>query len=62
MSRTPYSPFVLKATAPEPWNAGRGVGTVGVAAAVVSSWVSGGSSRVWFRGPVAALGVVPNPE
>ena len=23
MSRTPYSPFVLKETAPEPWKAGR---------------------------------------
>jgi hypothetical protein len=23
MSRTPYSPFVEKATAPVPWNAGR---------------------------------------
>jgi hypothetical protein len=23
MSRTPYSPFVLKATAPDPWNVAR---------------------------------------
>src|SRR5438309_6120906 len=37
MSRTPYSPFVLKAMAPEPWNAGR-------AAAVGISCVRGGSS------------------
>jgi hypothetical protein len=30
MSRTPYSPFVLKETAPLPWKAGRvlGVGVV----------------------------------
>ena len=30
MSRTPYSPFVLKATAPEPWNAGLVGGACGV--------------------------------
>jgi hypothetical protein len=28
MSRTPYSPFVLKATAPVPWKAGRVVRVV----------------------------------
>src|SRR4051794_8021733 len=39
MSRTPYSPFVLNATAPEPWNAGRW-GAMGA----VGSCVSGGSS------------------
>jgi len=40
MSLTPYSPFVLKATAPEPWN-GRRVCGAGVA---VISLVRGGSS------------------
>src|SRR5213593_3929256 len=40
MSRTPYSPFVLKATAPEPWN-GRRVCGAGVA---VISLVRGRSS------------------
>jgi hypothetical protein len=30
MSRTPYSPFVEKATAPLPWKLGRGVAGVGV--------------------------------
>jgi hypothetical protein len=34
MSRTPYSPFVLNAIAPEPWKAGRWVLEAG-------SWLSG---------------------
>jgi hypothetical protein len=38
MSRTPYSPFVLKETAPLPWNAGRVLG------GGVVAWLSGGSS------------------
>ena len=47
MSRTPYSPFVLKDTAPLPWNDGRAVGRgevlAGVGVGSVAA-VSGGSS------------------
>jgi hypothetical protein len=35
MSRTPYSPFVLKETAPLPWKLGRVVG------GGVVAWLSG---------------------
>src|SRR5215218_5444342 len=45
MSRTPYSPFVLKATAPDPWN--------------VARWFRGrSSSSAGFPGVVAARGAV----
>ncbi len=51
MSRTPYSPFVLKATAPDPWNVARVV-------RVGSSWVvfatSAGVPRGDARGEEAA--------
>jgi hypothetical protein len=57
MSRTPYSPFVLNATAPEPWKAGRGaIGGVGALAGVTSCCVRGASSI-----PSDLVGIVRRP-
>ena len=54
MSRTPYSPFVLKATAPEPWKVGRRAAAIGVAATGAGSL--GGGVAIGVPIPVLVSG------